>query len=73
MKDMCVTQLALHLDATTPSTEPYSSKTVVTTLESIICLFLCKDSERRTEYRTVQFRHFLIELNGTKLTSFLSA
>ena len=50
MEDMCVTQLALHIDATTPSTELHSSKTVVTTLERalnldtnlVICLFLCK-------------------------------
>ena len=52
MKDMCVKQLALHLDATTPSNELYSSKTIVPTLERAFnldtpknCLFLSKDGE----------------------------
>ena len=59
MKDMCVTQLALNLDATTPSTEPRSSKTVVTTIEKvlnldtcIICVFL-GDVLLRTKCRQV--------------------
>ena len=65
MKDMRVTQLALHLDATTPSTELHISITVVTTLErafNLDTMFLSKDGERRTESRKVQSRHFLIEL-----------
>ena len=47
----------------------FSSITVVPTLESafkletfLICVFLSKDCELRTECRDVQFRYFLIEL-----------
>ena len=47
----------------------FSSITVVPTLESafkletfLICVFLSKDGELRTECRDVQFRYFLIEL-----------
>ena len=47
----------------------FSSITVVPTLESafkletcLICVFLSKDGELRTECRDVQFRYFFIEL-----------
>ena len=47
----------------------FSSITVVPTLESackletfLICVFLSKDGDLRTESRDVQFRYFLIEL-----------
>ena len=47
----------------------FSSITVVPTLESafkfetfLICVFLSKDGDLRTEYRDVQLRYFLIEL-----------
>ena len=47
----------------------FSSITVVLTLESpikletfLICVFLSKEGELRTECRDVQFRYFLIEL-----------
>ena len=69
MEDMCVTQLVLHIAATTPSTELHSSTIEVTTLDRafnldscIICLILGGDIDRRTECRRMQIRHFLIEL-----------
>ena len=59
MKDMCVTQFALHIDN---AVETYSSVKVVTTLERafnldtcITCLFLRDDIERFIECRKVQF------------------
>ena len=69
MEDMCVTQLVLHIAATTPSTELHSSTIEVTTLDRafnldscIICLILGGDIDRRTECRRMQIRHFIIEL-----------
>ena len=56
------------LHTTTPSAEPRISVMVAPTFgcainleTNVICLFLSKDGELRTEYRRVQFRHFLIE------------
>ena len=50
------------LPATTLSTEPYSSITVVSSLQEALnldthrnCLFLSKDGELRTECRKVEF------------------
>ena len=60
MEDMCVTQLVLHIAATTPSTELHSSTIEVTTLDR--ALILGGDIDRRTECRRMQIRHFLIEL-----------
>ena len=69
MEDMCVTQLVLHIAATTPSTELHSSTIEVTTLDRafnldtcIICLFLCWNIKRRTKCRRMQIRRFLTEL-----------
>ena len=69
MEDMCVTQLVLHIAATTPFTELHSSTIEVTTLDRafnldscIICLILGGDIDRRTECRRMQIRHLLIEL-----------
>ena len=39
MEDMCVTQLVLHIAATTPSTELHSSTIEVTTLDRAFNLY----------------------------------
>ena len=78
MEDMCVTQLALHIAATTPLTELHSSIIVMTTLERAfnldictICLGLSKDGERRTECRRVNFATPPSRSFGKRWRSFL--